>query len=106
MSGEFRARIGKIKGILKPQKMAQAAHKEFVKNTPVGKPSTWKSGKAPKNYVPGNARRRTTLQNSDIVADYPYATRLDNGWSKQSPNGMVEPTIKFLQDYIKKNLGK
>lgn len=57
-------------------------YKEFVKNTPVNK---------------GNARRNTRLEKDTIVADYPYARRLDEGYSKQSPKGMTEPTEKYLQ---------
>ena len=50
----------------------------------------------------GNARRRTQLKNnSEIVADYPYAQRLDEGWSKQAPRGMTEPFLKWSQRRIK-----
>lgn len=46
----------------------------------------------------GNARRKTKLQsNNTIVADYPYAVRLNEGWSKQAPKGMVEPFLKWLR---------
>lgn len=62
-------------------------------------------------YTPirtGNARRHTTLKNDEIVAAYPYAQRLDNGYSKQSPRGMTIPTkkemIKIIKDLIKKGL--
>jgi hypothetical protein len=48
----------------------------------------------------GNARRRTRLQGSKIKANYNYAVPLDNGWSKQAPQGMSKPT----EDYIKKRL--
>ena len=88
---EFNLRINQIKGILDPIKMAKQAHKVFWSNTPI------KSG---------NARRNTNLYQNTIEANYPYATRLDEGYSKQRPNGMTKPTIAFLQEYIKKNLGK
>jgi len=40
----------------------------------------------------GNARRNTDLKNNnEIVADYPYAQRLDRGWSRQAPVGMILP---------------
>lgn len=91
MRGAFNLRINQIKGILDQNKMANEAHKVFLRNTPV---------------KTGNARANTELVRNEILADYPYAIRLDQGWSKQSPKGMSEPTIKFLQDYIKKNLGK
>lgn len=44
----------------------------------------------------GNARRRTRLQGEAIKADYPYATELDNGKSKQAPEGMVKPTEEYI----------
>lgn len=77
----------------------QSAYKHFVSTTPVGDPSTWKSAPPP-NYKPGNARRNTKLDKDVIVADYPYAERLDKGWSKQAPKGMTEPTEKFIENEI------
>ncbi len=69
----------------KLNKLAQVKHavtpaiyKFFVAHTPIRS---------------GNARSHTVLQNDTIVAAYPYATELDNGRSKQAPNGMVKPTI-------------
>jgi len=54
----------------------------------------------------GNARRNTKYRESNtkavINADYPYADRLDKGWSKQAPKGMSEPTLKFLEKTLKK----
>ena len=58
------------------------AYKEFVKDTPIRS---------------GNARRHTNLNNKTIYASYPYAQRLDEGWSKQSPDGMTKPTENFIQ---------
>jgi hypothetical protein len=66
------------------------AYKVFVKNTPVRT---------------GNARRKTKLENKQkIVAEYPYAKRLDEGYSKQSPKGMIEPTMNFIRKRIKQIL--
>ena len=48
----------------------------------------------------GNARRSTSLRGTVIEANYPYAKRLDQGWSDQAKNGMVKPT----QDYIRKRV--
>lgn len=45
----------------------------------------------------GNARRRTTLENQMIQADYAYAQRLDQGWSRQAPRGMTEPLQRWAQ---------
>jgi hypothetical protein len=38
---------------------------------------------------------------TEIVADYPYAQRLEDGYSKQAPKGMSEPTEKFMQKRLK-----
>jgi hypothetical protein len=66
------------------------AYDVFVKNTPIRS---------------GNARRRTKLKNKEtIVAEYPYAQRLDEGYSKQSPKGMIEPTMNFIRKRIKQIL--
>jgi len=45
----------------------------------------------------GNARRKTTLQKETIVANYPYAVRLDEGYSKQAPRGMTKPLGEWLR---------
>jgi hypothetical protein len=48
----------------------------------------------------GNARANTFLKKDTIVGAYPYAQRLDDGYSKQAPDGMSRPT----EAYIKKRL--
>lgn len=49
----------------------------------------------------GNARNRTQLETKTrIGARYPYADRLDKGWSSQKPKGMTEPTIKELDRLV------
>lgn len=53
----------------------------------------------------GNARNKTVLRGNNIEADYAYATRLENGWSKQAPNGMFKPTVKFLDAVVKRIMG-
>lgn len=74
----------------KLNKIPDEAYKVFVQNTPIRS---------------GNARRNTKLQNKDtIVAKYPYAKRLDEGYSKQSPKGMIEPTMNFIRKRIKEIL--
>lgn len=87
MAGEINKRINELNKALNPQKLAQEAYRFFRDITPI------KSG---------NARRNTHLTGDTIQGDYLYATRLDNGYSKQAPNGMSRPTEKFVQDYIKK----
>ena len=45
----------------------------------------------------GNARSRTVLKKDTIIAAYPYAQRLDDGYSRQAPDGMTKPTEAFVQ---------
>jgi hypothetical protein len=73
------------------KKIPQDAFRFFVSQTPVRT---------------GNARRNTSLNKDTILADYPYAQRLDDGYSNQSPNGMTKPTEAFVNREIKKLLGK
>jgi len=54
----------------------------------------------------GNARRKTRLSKNEIQANYPYAERLDTGWSKQAPNGMTEPTSKYIEARLDKIIRK
>jgi hypothetical protein len=54
----------------------------------------------------GNARRSTSLQGDTIKATYPYATRLNEGSSKQAPQGMSEPTDRFVAALIKRIMRK
>jgi hypothetical protein len=54
----------------------------------------------------GNARRSTRLRGSTIDANYAYAERLDDGYSRQAPKGMTGPTEKFLQKRIDNLIGK
>ena len=56
-------------------------------------------------YKSGNARKKTRLQKETIVGDYPYAQRLDEGYSKQfGGKGMTEPTGKYWEQRIKQLL--
>jgi hypothetical protein len=84
-------RLNDIKAKVTDKKLAKVAYDYFKKITPKDT---------------GNAKRRTRLQGSTIKAKYPYAKRLDEGWSKQAPRGMVDPTIEYLNKYIKKLLGR
>jgi hypothetical protein len=87
MSGEINKRLDQLKTLLSPQALARVAYKEFYRITPLRS---------------GNAKSNTDLRNNRIEADYPYAQRLDDGWSRQAPNGMTDPTIKYVKDYINK----
>ena len=54
----------------------------------------------------GNARRRTRLQGSKIKANYNYAVPLDNGWSRQAPDGMSKPTEAYIKKQLRKAIRK
>jgi hypothetical protein len=69
--------------------LPDAALDEFRKNTPRDR---------------GNARRNTRLDNNTIVADYPYSQRLEEGYSRQAPQGMIEPTEKWIQQEVDRRL--
>lgn len=70
-------------------KLPQEAYKVFKDNTPI---------------KTGNARRKTRLSGDTIRADYPYAEKLNDGYSKQAPEGMVPPTERFLRKRIREIL--
>lgn len=50
----------------------------------------------------GNARRNTILRKDTIVGAYPYAQRLDEGYSRQAPSGMTAPTEAFVKKTVDK----
>ena len=87
MAGEISRRLKDLSAKFDDQAVADVGFAAFRDNTPVRT---------------GNARRRTKLQGTEIRADYPYAQRLDQGYSSQSPNGMTIPAVEAMQEYIKK----
>jgi len=52
----------------------------------------------------GNARRSTDVRGNSIEANYNYANRLNEGYSKQAPTGMTDPTIDFIRRTVRKIL--
>lgn len=54
----------------------------------------------------GNAKNKTVLIKHRITGNYPYAKRLDEGWSKQAPTGIIKPSIRNMLDNIKTYLRK
>ena len=72
-------------------KVVKDSYKKFVEVTPKDS---------------GNARNRTRLIGNTISADYPYARRLEKGYSKKAPQGMVAPTIKFLKNLLARTIRK
>jgi hypothetical protein len=72
-----------INGMLqKIDKLPREAYQEFVKDTPIRS---------------GNARRKTKLSGNKIIAGYNYAQKLDEGFSRQAPDGMTKPTEEFIK---------
>ncbi len=69
--------------------LPEAAHAEFIKNTPVRT---------------GNARRNTELRDTRIIANYNYSQELEDGRSRQAPNGMVAPTEQWIQREVDRRL--
>lgn len=71
---------------------------------------SWKSaGRKFKEVTPvrtGNARNNTYQRGEVIAGDYAYAARLDEGWSKQAPSGMVEPTVEHFVDELNAKVGR
>ena len=56
-------------------------------------------------YASGNARRNTNLQGNTVVANYPYAQRLEDNWSSQTQGeGIIAPTEKMIQDEVNRRL--
>lgn len=49
----------------------------------------------------GNARRKTSLIGNDITANYPYATKLNEGASRQAREGMTTPTVDYIRRLIR-----
>lgn len=98
-------RLNKVLETLDDKNISKVAHTSFVQNTPIGDPNRWKTKYKPKNYRPGNARRNTMLKGNTIEANYPYAKRLEEGYSSQAPDGMTEPTLESVREYVYKTLG-
>ena len=89
-SKELKAKLNLAKDI--PSKIMTKAYDFFKAKTPIRS---------------GNARSRTSLKNKNTIdANYAYAKRLDEGYSKQAPQGMVEPTVKEIDRLIKIELKK
>lgn len=82
-------RLELINATIKEKNLIDVAYPYFKKITPIRK---------------GNARRSTIKTNDGIEAKYAYAERLDQGYSKQAPKGMVDPTWEYIKEYIKREL--
>jgi hypothetical protein len=87
MSGQINLRLKQIKKEITAEAMAKEGVDYFRKITP---------------FKTGNAKRNTFLNKDTIEANYPYARRLDAGYSAQARDGMTQPTINYVQDWVKK----
>jgi hypothetical protein len=73
---------------LKLRALPRSAHKFFRNTTPIDT---------------GNARRRTRYVSPDTIsAEYNYANRLNEGYSRQAKSGMTKPTIEYLRRLIRR----
>lgn len=53
----------------------------------------------------GNARRNTKLRGNTVVADYPYAQRLEDNSSPQTQGqGIITPTEQAIQREVDRRL--
>lgn len=82
-------RLDKILKTLDNNNIAKEAHQTFKDVTPIRT---------------GNARKNTDLMGNRIDANYPYAILLNQGSSKQAPDGMTVPTIEAIRKYISREL--
>lgn len=86
ISGDIKRKIAQL------QALPVQALDEFVDLTPIRS---------------GNARRNTRLRNRDTIsANYPYAQRLDQGYSRQAPQGMTRPWERWIANRLRQIFGK
>jgi hypothetical protein len=90
MTTNITKRVAEVEKVLNEKTLAREAYRVFRENTPVNT---------------GNAYRKTILKNTTIEAQYPYAQRLDEGYSPKKPEGMSKPTLDFIRKWIKQKLG-
>lgn len=86
------ALLGELNGIVRQADIAWAATAEFYrKTTPIDT---------------GNARKNTNYSRSTktITSAYPYGARLDDGYSKQAPRGMVDPSLEYFESQLQRIL--
>jgi hypothetical protein len=91
MTTNITKRVAEVERILDDKVLAREAYRVFREHTPIGKTK--------------NAYNSTVLKDTTIEAQYPYAKRLDEGYSKKKPDGMSKPTLQFISKWIKQKLG-
>jgi|TARA_R100001198_G_C5239063_1_gene216414 hypothetical protein len=85
----FEKRMNKLAGL--PSYLVDEALDITKENTPVAS---------------GNARNKTIKKGNKIVSNYAYAGRLNDGYSRQAPQGFTKPTIEQLDDQAEKYIRK
>lgn len=90
MASKITPRLNRLLRYVNDDTITEVAYQSFRKYTPVRS---------------GNAKRNTKKSGHSVLADYPYATRLEEGYSKQAPDGMTIPTIEDIRKYINKKMG-
>ena len=69
------------------ERIPRQAHRKFVEETPRDR---------------GNAKRKTGFINGNTIdANYNYAVRLNEGYSKQAKLGMTVPTINYIRKLLR-----
>lgn len=90
--GDFRKELRDIEGYMNKD-VPRKAYTHYRNLTPVRS---------------GNARNKTKYRSGSdehvISANYPYAVRLDRGWSDQAPDGMSEPTQDYIESLVNSRL--
>ena len=77
--------------------------------TPIGDPNIWNPPYWPKNYVPGTLKAswERSIEGATITISnpQPYAYRVEHGWSKQAPEGMMRRALIEYPELVKRTYG-
>jgi hypothetical protein len=91
-------------------KLNDREFQQLMDDLPDAVRDSWKrSGDYFKDITPkltGNAQGKTRTQQNVINADYAYAGRLDEGYSRKAPNGMSDPTIDYFVQQLDNYIGR
>lgn len=82
---KIQARLDEVER--KVRQIKDRAHEKFQEVTPIRT---------------GNAKSKTRRIADGVEADYPYADRLNEGYSRQAPKGMTEPTVEEIQNFVRR----
>jgi hypothetical protein len=84
-------RLKQVLTALNNATVTDVAYKSYVAHTPIRS---------------GNARRKTKKGVNQVVADYPYAQRLQDNASPQTlGKGIAQPTIDDVRAYVFRTTG-